>query len=393
MAHQRDRYLQGAVADALRWSRTVSIVGMRQVGKSTMIEKLAGTYLTFDDDRWIRRFEEGDWTAIERAEEPIAIDECQKFPPVFDRVKLIVDRLKRPGQFLLAGSVRFSSRRQIRESLTGRTAILELLPFTLSESHRMPLSEFVANAYRWSGSDLVRDAKNGIRFSTDQLLTFLERGGLPGISFKRDSAVRQELFETHLQTMLGRDIHLIYPTRFSFPKLKVMFSSLASQQGAKVNQSELSRKLNTSVPTIRCLLSAMEGLFLIRELNGAYFVEDPGLASAFIPPRTESALHWAKRLAFHEIRAQVSYDHRGRAELSSFRSRGGIDIPFLVKFRDGTQIAICVDDTEGASDKSQKSLTWFLRKRSNAKGVVLHLGKQAYLTSGGHPALPLAYAF
>ncbi len=393
MAHQRDRFLRKTVADALKWSRTVSIVGMRQVGKSTLIEALAGTYITLDDDRWARRFETGDWTGIENGAEPIAIDECQKFPPVFDRVKLIVDRKKRPGQFILAGSVRFSSKKQIRESLTGRTAILELLPCNLAETHGLPIQDFLAAARSQSAESLVKSVAKMTRFSLGQLRVFVERGGLPGICFKRDAAIRQGLFLTHLETMLGRDLHLIHPTRFNFPKLKSIFVNLANQQGTRINQSELARRLHTSVPTIKALLNSMEGLFLIREVSGAYFVEDQGLASAFIHLGSEPDLHWLRRLAFQELNAQLSYFHRNEAVLTSYRSRGGVDIPFLVDFRDGVQVALCVDDTDGASDKSQKSLSWHRKHHAKAKGIVLHLGERAYVTSGGHAAIPIRAFF
>jgi len=135
MPHLRLRILENQIRHDLSWSPVVSVLGMRQVGKSTLLSQLGKTYMTLDDDETLRKFERGDWSTVEASETPLVIDEAQKSPGLFDRVKLIVDRRKRPNQFLLTGSVRFLSRKQIRESLTGRTSLLELLPLTLAESH------------------------------------------------------------------------------------------------------------------------------------------------------------------------------------------------------------------------------------------------------------------
>src|SRR4051812_45070368 len=112
---------------------------MRQVGKSTLLRQIGSSYLTLDQEEFLQKLDRGDWSEVESASPPAVIDEAQKSPRLFDRIKLLVDRRKRPGQFILTGSVRFLSRKQIRESLTGRTSLLELLPLTLAEAHSKPL--------------------------------------------------------------------------------------------------------------------------------------------------------------------------------------------------------------------------------------------------------------
>ncbi len=57
---------------------------------------------------------------------PLVIDECQLAPELFPALKEHVRQDQKPGQFLLTGSVRFSSRRAIRESLAGRIVAWEL---------------------------------------------------------------------------------------------------------------------------------------------------------------------------------------------------------------------------------------------------------------------------
>lgn len=361
---------------------------MRQSGKTTLIRGVSSEYLTLDDDRWVRTFETGDWSLIEGGHKPFAIDECQKFPPLFDRIKLLVDQRRSMGQFILTGSVRFLSKRQIRESLTGRTVTLELLPLTLAESHEAPPSKFIAHSLKQTPSQLLRTLEKTSRFRFKEVETYLSTGGLPGICFRRESGIRSELFRSQLETLLGRDIQLVQPTRVPFPRLLLLFSSIASQQGMKINLSILARKLNTSVPTVKNLLGAMESLFLIRGFDGIYYVEDQGLASSVIPISTETPLHRARRVIFQELWSQLSYGFRGKFKISPYQTRGGIEVPFLIQLDSGKSLAICVDETQGATDKTQKSLSWLQKKSPATRGIILHQGNRYYLTVGGHLAVP-----
>ena len=127
----------------MTWSPAIGILGMRQTGKSTLVRGLCTDFLTFDDPSALRALEEGGGAYLESLAPPVGLDEAQKAPPVFDLVKLVSDRSRKPGRFLLTGSVRFASRGQIRESLTGRIALFELRPLTLSEAHGHRLSPFL----------------------------------------------------------------------------------------------------------------------------------------------------------------------------------------------------------------------------------------------------------
>ena len=114
MPHLRDRYLSSELKQVLSWSKTVSLLGMRQVGKTTLLKNFARTYVTLDNQQVIDELNALNWTVVEYGDFPIALDECQKFPRLFDHIKMRVDQLGRPGQYLLTGSVRFLSKKQIK---------------------------------------------------------------------------------------------------------------------------------------------------------------------------------------------------------------------------------------------------------------------------------------
>lgn len=390
MPHLRLRYLLKNIRRDLSWSPIISVLGMRQVGKTTLLRQLGHSYLTLDDDDVLRRFEQGLWSEIESGLMPMVIDEAQKCPGLFDRVKLIVDRRKKPGQFLLAGSVRFLSQKQIRESLTGRTSILELYPLTLSEVHRRPLYDFIGEVTRLSPEGFLEKVGARKHYKRREIEYYLNHGGLPGICFKRDEQVRLRMFSAHLETLLMRDLQFLVKTRIPFIKLKSILLTLAQNQGQVVSLSDLGRRVQVSTPTIVQLMRAFEDLFLIRPHGkNCWYFADSGIATYLGTGSNENRLFHLERFVYHEMSAQINYGSKAVGQFGPYLTRGGVRVPFVVESHGGPTLAVVVDATEGASEKSLKSLTWFSRKRHvPVVRVVLHSGDKAYLSATGALCMP-----
>jgi predicted AAA+ superfamily ATPase len=112
-------------------TRVVNIVGPRQAGKSTLVERQIpiAHYLTMDDDPLREAIKADPYTVLADYAErnkgsgkPIAIDEVQRVPEITLALKRIVDLNRAPGQFLLTGSSDiFTSPRSI-DSLAGRVS-------------------------------------------------------------------------------------------------------------------------------------------------------------------------------------------------------------------------------------------------------------------------------
>jgi predicted AAA+ superfamily ATPase len=362
---------------------------MRQVGKTTLLKQLGTSYVTLDDDDVLRRFEQGIWTEIESAPAPLVVDEAQKSPGLFDRVKLIVDRRKRPGQFLLTGSVRFLSRKQIRESLTGRTSILELLPLTAAETHSRPLTDFIKEATRFPPETVLKKCAMRRRFPRKGIEDYVSLGGMPGVCFKRDPLVRRKMQESHLETLLMRDLQFLVKTRIPFVKLRAILSTLAQIQGQSLSLSDLGRKVQLSTPTIIQLILAFENLFIVRPHGKSWFFADCGMASFLGAALNENALFHMERFVYQELYAQWNYLHASSFRFHPYLTRGGVRIPFVIDVQDSPTLAVVVDATDGASEKSLKSLTWFAKKHKKpVVSVVLHRGSKAYLASTSAICLP-----
>jgi len=113
----------------------VSITGPRQSGKTTLAKALFSNhaYISLEDPNerefavtdpkgFLRRFGGG-----------VILDEIQRAPALLSYIQGIVDSEDRPGQFILTGSQQFQVMGKITQTLAGRTALVNLLPFSLDE--------------------------------------------------------------------------------------------------------------------------------------------------------------------------------------------------------------------------------------------------------------------
>lgn len=113
----------------------VTITGPRQSGKTTLCRKVFPEYgyvnLEAPD---IRSFAIDDPRGF-LASHPdgVILDEIQRAPQLLSYIQAIIDNKSQAGQFILTGSQQFEVMNTISQSLAGRTALLKLLPFSLTE--------------------------------------------------------------------------------------------------------------------------------------------------------------------------------------------------------------------------------------------------------------------
>lgn len=337
MPHKRPRHLELLVKKTLRFSPITGIFGHRQVGKTMLSEKLAGDYVTFDRFPSLNQAvvdPEGFLTSHASSQKPLVVDECQLAPPLFPMLKEWVRTHTQPGQFLLTGSVRFSSRKAIRESLTGRIIAWELLPMDVSELHEADLPDSLITIAAAKTVDIGLKAKK--YFSDKAYDDYLAKGGLPGVCFIRDIAIREQKFETQLNTMLERDLKLVVPTTLSYPPIKLLLSALAQRQSQAIDLTFLSRQTHISVPTIKKLLTAFEAMFLIRilrtegtEAKPVVFFEDLGEANYLVNGNTDDLTNLLC-FCFANFRVQFKYRSEIKPDFFQYRNRGGAHVPLAV---------------------------------------------------------------
>jgi predicted AAA+ superfamily ATPase len=113
----------------------VAVVGARQTGKTTLVRDLLKEkrlFLSLDDSTNILLAQQDPLSFLEQAGE-VTIDEIQKAPFLLNAIKQIVDKKRKPGQFLITGSANITMLPSISETLAGRIVFVEMFPFTVGE--------------------------------------------------------------------------------------------------------------------------------------------------------------------------------------------------------------------------------------------------------------------
>ncbi|HML95679.1 MAG TPA: ATP-binding protein [Thermodesulfobacteriota bacterium] len=247
------RRLEKEMVKALERSPSVALTGPRQVGKTTLALNIAETepsvYLDLENPLDLEKVRDIAVFHAANRDKLIILDEVQRLPEIFPRVRGIIDRERRKGrktgQFLFLGSASLSLLQQSGESLAGRIAYLELFPVDVLE---------------------LTDTETG------GVNTLWLRGGFPesllAASDHDSLAWRRDFIRTYLE----RDIPQLGP-RIPAETLQRLWTMLAHNQGAPVNAAQLARSLGVSGTTIARYLDLMVDLLLVRRLQPWTFNE------------------------------------------------------------------------------------------------------------------------
>jgi len=229
------RLLTTDLKKAIKLFPAVLITGPRQSGKTTFLLeefKHEFSYVSFDDPME-RDFARADPNGfLGRFDgKPLIIDEIQYVPEILPYLKMLIDKERnKAGRWLLTGSQQFHLMNNISESLAGRIAIFELLPFSLIEYKE--------------------------KRKIDDLIWY---GGYPEPSLaprKREVWIR-----SYIQTYIERDVRQLQNIK-DIRIFESFVGLLAAHHAQVFNASTLSRECGISVPTIKSWLGVLEASYL-----------------------------------------------------------------------------------------------------------------------------------
>jgi predicted AAA+ superfamily ATPase len=185
---------------------------------------------------------------------PQILDEIQHAPGLLPFIKDLIDRDRRPGQWLLSGSQSLSLMRGVSQTLAGRVAVLTLDPLSVSEVTRHPSAPAIPDLIEcvWGGAPAVAESPNLAPDLGDWLL----RGGFPEVAL--DPAVDRELwFASYVQTYLERDVRdlLQVGDLAAFGRFVAL---VAARTGTLLNMTDLGRDAGVTGPTVKRWLSVLE---------------------------------------------------------------------------------------------------------------------------------------
>ncbi len=377
MPHDRKRHFEESFASLIKHARIVGIVGHRQTGKSTFTEKHSNEYVTLDDENALRLANSNAPDFLKSLKGHLsAIDECQMAPPLFPALKVRVGTSQKPGQFILTGSVRFTSRGAIRESLTGRIVNVEMLPLVLTELVSEKNSDALLKLMRHGQlSDVLKSLRaphSVIVKYKKEIERYFGFGGLPGLCFVRNPKTRQSLLKDLLETILDRDIRLVYPTTVPYAQIRDLCQYLAKHSMDPVNYQEAKRQTGLTPSTLKKILHALESVFLLRRIamtgdyrGDLYWFEDQVERQYFSDGLMEES-DWVG-LLYRNARAQFQYRVGELAEFSHFRTRGGAEVPLVISSQ-GVHLGLFVLDAADDINRSKvASAESFLKRYDRAR--------------------------
>lgn len=138
------RDIEPALRELLKGFPIVTVTGPRQSGKTTLAQTVFSgkPYVSLEDPDVRQMALDDPRGFLGRFPDGGVLDEVQRAPQLMSYLQTRVDADGRMGLFLLTGSQQFGLMSGITQSLAGRTAFVELLPFSVAElraAGRLPL--------------------------------------------------------------------------------------------------------------------------------------------------------------------------------------------------------------------------------------------------------------
>ena len=234
------------LSDRLHEAPAVVLLGPRQVGKTTLALTLAdnwpegATYLDLERPADRLRLDDAGGFLRAQGNKLVILDEIHRMPGLFEVLRGIIDERCRAGQrfghFLLLGSASLDLMQQSSETLAGRVSYLDIVPI---------------HALEWPGNDLD---------------TLWLRGGYPDSLLGASDIASFRWREDFVRSYRQRDVPMFAP-RLPAQTVGRLWTMLAHQQGALLQQSRLASGLGVSSPAVERYIRLLVDLQLVRRLQ------------------------------------------------------------------------------------------------------------------------------
>lgn len=237
------RAIEPLILNAAKHVPVVLLTGPRQSGKSTTLTKLfpSHRYVTFDDPIVRSQAEKDPALFLADHPAPVILDEIQYVPGLLSGVKVEVDRNRsKRGSYIITGSQAFPLMQGVAESLAGRIAVFELLPFSYRE---LPTVK---------------------RMDEDRAFEDIIRGFYPGPAAQ--DVPPAVFYGSYIQTYLERDVRTMHAVG-DLRAFQQLIEVLAANVGQVLNLSKIGSLCGVSQTTVRKWISVLEAsrvIYLLR---------------------------------------------------------------------------------------------------------------------------------
>ncbi len=320
-----EREIIPVIKETAKYFPVITITGPRQSGKTTLIKHLFKglSYYSLENPD-IRNFAANDPIAFLNQDiQGMILDEVQNVPILLSYIQGIVDE-NSDKRFVLSGSSQFSMLKTITQSLSGRTAVFELLP--------MSYSEVKTQADEKTLDELLFD------------------GFYPAIYAGKNKATY--LYPNYVKTYLERDVRDLLQIK-DMMQFQTFLRLCAGRTGNLFNASELSNEVGVAVNTIKSWLSVLQTSYIITLLPPYFenntkrliktpklYFTDTGLACYLLGIETSQQLSRDKKRGdlFENFivseAMKLRYNKGKESNLFFFRDSHGNEVDLLLKYGD-----------------------------------------------------------
>jgi predicted AAA+ superfamily ATPase len=396
------RHITSNLLDALGVSPVVFLNGIRQSGKSTLVQNLRDTvgneknpaaYVSFDRPTQMAAAASAPENFLSSYKDVLIIDEVQMVPELFRALKVVVDesRLRDKahanGRYLLTGSANILALPKLSDPLVGRMTVLTLYPFSTAE------------AIQGKGNGLDRLIRFDFADINDRGLSItdaIKLATFPEIADK-NAKERSIWFDGYLTTILQRDVKLIAELE-KISVLPNLLRILAIRAGNLLNDADIARDIGLNPVTSKFYRNILKMMFLNFDIEpwfrniGKRLVKAPKgylidtlMLCHMLDLNLEDIEKNKPDLFGHVLENYIATEltklltfSDTKAKLLHFRTSDGKEVDFVLERQDGSVFAIEVKKSESVNLQDFKGIHELaeLTSKEFIGGVVLYSGKE-----------------
>lgn len=390
------RALQGRLQELAGPFPVVFLTGPRQSGKTTLARATFPdfTYRSLEDLQ-TRQFALDDprgYLGQLQGARGVILDEVQRAPDLFSSLQQPVDE-RRVGPVILTGSQQFLLSHRISQSLAGRAAVLELLPFSVAELCERPALQPDA---------LAQPADVSIQAPSLALDDLLVSGCFPPI---HDRHLPPDAWlDGYIRTYVERDVRMLANIG-NLDTFLHFLALCAGRSGQLLNLSALGGEVGISHTTARSWISVLRAGYVLELLPPhhesfntrqtkapkLHFL-DTGLLCHLLGLRSSGDLrtHPLRGAIFETFvvaELRKLFLHRGqRPPLFFWRAAAGREVDIVIDH--GTRrLPVEIKASQTIAPDAFRQLDAYIRLAGGEGGVLVYAGDD-HMSRGPHQVRP-----
>ena len=247
------RHIEPVLERRAKNAKAVLLTGPRQVGKSTLFKHLFQnvSQVTFDDDLLLAQATEDVGLFLLNNPCPLMIDEVQRCPSIFHRVKMILDNTDERSLFFFTGSQKLQLMESVSESLAGRISVLELDGLSMREitgvdfnKHFVPTAEYLS------------EREKCLKPYAGDIWQTIHKGFFPEL-YAGTEREWVDFYGSYVKTYLERDVHTLIKAKNHLTFVKFM-TAVAARTGQILNYANIAQEIGVSEVTVKDWISILE---------------------------------------------------------------------------------------------------------------------------------------